>query len=92
MAATLAWGRRGINLNASVWHLNVSRELLLDLRDSHDAKPVPTPEEEGRRDTRAGRTKISSRCDQILDAYKLAIYTSGVTLGFLSGPRRVEAV
>lgn len=28
----LAWGRRGINLNASVWHLNVSRELLLDLR------------------------------------------------------------
>lgn len=34
MAATLAWGRRGINLNTSVWHLNVSRELLLDLRDT----------------------------------------------------------
>jgi len=43
VAATLAWGRRGINLNASVWHLNVSRELLLDLRDSRDVKLVPAP-------------------------------------------------
>jgi len=47
VAATLAWGRRGINLNASVWHLNVSRELLLDLRDSHDVKPVPAPARRG---------------------------------------------
>jgi len=96
VAATLAWGRRGINLNASVWHLNVSRELLLDLRDSRDVKPVPAPMRaegprwgytDGRTGGRGRERGISSRCDQIPDGARCIKprYTSAVTPGFLSG-------
>lgn len=48
----LAWGRRGINLNASVWHLNVSRELLLDSRDIHDVEPPAAFGRRKRRETK----------------------------------------